>query len=179
MPDHEIYDSEAVLVRFSYGHYDPEVGRWTSKDPIGFNAGGTNLYGYTMNDPINRIDEDGLDSLLVTGLSTKNGLPGHTSLVVDDPQNPGKFRVFDFFPTGGLTGPFGPGTARERALTASQVADLGALITNWHTQDKSGDAATISRAQELVNLAKKGDLKYNPFNINGGLNCIGFGAAAQ
>lgn len=29
--------------------YDPTVGRWTTKDPIGFAGGDTNLYGYVAN----------------------------------------------------------------------------------------------------------------------------------
>ena len=39
--------------------YDPETGRWTSKDPILFAGGDTNLYGYVLADPINFIDPDG------------------------------------------------------------------------------------------------------------------------
>lgn len=41
-------------------HYDPETGRWTSKDPILFDGGDTNLYGYVLNDPINFVDDQGL-----------------------------------------------------------------------------------------------------------------------
>ena len=40
--------------------YDPELGRWLSRDPIG-EDGGLNLYGYVANDPIGLIDPDGLD----------------------------------------------------------------------------------------------------------------------
>jgi len=36
-------------------YYDPEVGRFINKDPIGY-SGGMNLYGYCLNDPINLID---------------------------------------------------------------------------------------------------------------------------
>lgn len=43
-----------------FRHYDASVGRWLSKDPILFNGGETNLYGYVMNDPINYIDPVGL-----------------------------------------------------------------------------------------------------------------------
>ena len=35
-------------------------GRWTSKDPIGFAGGDTNLYGYVVGDPVNFTDPVGL-----------------------------------------------------------------------------------------------------------------------
>jgi len=39
--------------------HDPVVGRWTSKDPIGFSGGQVNLYAYARLDPINRLDTTG------------------------------------------------------------------------------------------------------------------------
>jgi hypothetical protein len=48
------------LVRFGARDYDPQIGRWTTKDPIRFDGGDTNLYGYVLNDPINFIDPSGL-----------------------------------------------------------------------------------------------------------------------
>ncbi len=39
--------------------YDPTVGRWLSKDPVGL-RGGTNLYGYVDGDPVNHTDPLGL-----------------------------------------------------------------------------------------------------------------------
>ncbi len=50
------------MVRFGERDYDPVVGRWTAKDPILFRGGDTNLYGYAVSDPINRIDPSGLRS---------------------------------------------------------------------------------------------------------------------
>ncbi len=55
-----LYDRDTKLVRFGYRDYDPETGRWTAKDPIGFAGGDTDMYGYCLNDPINSIDTDGL-----------------------------------------------------------------------------------------------------------------------
>jgi uncharacterized protein RhaS with RHS repeats len=49
-------------VRFGARDYDPEVGRWTAKDPIGFSGGDTNLYGYVVGDPVNLVDPSGTTS---------------------------------------------------------------------------------------------------------------------
>ena len=40
--------------------YDPATGRWTSEDPIGFEAGDANVYRFVRNSPTNRIDPYGL-----------------------------------------------------------------------------------------------------------------------
>jgi RHS repeat-associated protein len=58
-----LYDADTGLVRFGARDYDAETGRWTAKDPIGFEGGDTNLYGYVGGDPVNRIDPVGLDWL--------------------------------------------------------------------------------------------------------------------
>lgn len=47
-----------------YRAYSPTLGRWLSRDPIG-EAGGLNLYGYVLNDPVNLIDPLGLHDLNV------------------------------------------------------------------------------------------------------------------
>lgn len=44
--------------------YDPEIGRFISKDPIGFAGGDLNLYAYVGNNPSNFIDPMGLSASL-------------------------------------------------------------------------------------------------------------------
>ncbi len=54
-----VYDGDTGLVRFGARDYDVETGRWTTKDPIRFGGGDTNLYGYVLNDPVNFVDPNG------------------------------------------------------------------------------------------------------------------------
>jgi RHS repeat-associated protein len=54
-----LYDPQTQLVRFGARDYDAETGRWTAKDPIGFEGGDPNLYAYVFSDPINRTDLTG------------------------------------------------------------------------------------------------------------------------
>jgi len=54
-----LYDPQTGLVRFGARDYDPKVGRWTTKDPIGFGGGDTNLYAYVAGDPVNLKDPKG------------------------------------------------------------------------------------------------------------------------
>ncbi|MFP5387622.1 MAG: RHS repeat domain-containing protein, partial [Bacteriovoracia bacterium] len=56
-----LYDPDTKLVKFGARDYNPETGRFISKDPIGFRGGDTNLYRYVRNDPVNLVDPSGLD----------------------------------------------------------------------------------------------------------------------
>jgi RHS repeat-associated protein len=56
-----LYDRDTRLVRFGARDYDPETGRWMTKDPLLFGGHQVNLYGYVRNDPINLLDPTGLD----------------------------------------------------------------------------------------------------------------------
>jgi RHS repeat-associated protein len=55
----QYFDVETGLHYNRYRYYDPEVGRFVSKDPIGF-AGGLNIYIYAPN-PIGWVDSLGLE----------------------------------------------------------------------------------------------------------------------
>ncbi|MGH7572373.1 MAG: RHS repeat-associated core domain-containing protein [Gemmatimonadota bacterium] len=54
-----VLDQDTGLTRFGARDYDPESGRWTAKDPVGFKGQDPNLYGYVLSDPVNLIDPSG------------------------------------------------------------------------------------------------------------------------
>lgn len=70
-----LYDETTGLVRFGARDYDPEIGRWTSKDPILFGGGQANLYVYTGNDPNNFVDPEG-EAVWVLGACAFGGCQG-------------------------------------------------------------------------------------------------------
>jgi RHS repeat-associated protein len=52
-------DPATGLVRFGARDYDSLLGRWTSKDPLGFDAQDANLYAYSYNSPLDYVDATG------------------------------------------------------------------------------------------------------------------------
>jgi len=63
-----LYDRDTRLVHFGAREYDPEVGRWTTKDPTDL-GGGFNLYGYAFNDPITYVDVNGSHPVVAIGVA--------------------------------------------------------------------------------------------------------------
>lgn len=57
-------DSETNLCLMTHRYYDPAIGRFLTRDPIGY-AGGINLYAYCQNGPINYADPYGTFRLSV------------------------------------------------------------------------------------------------------------------
>ncbi|MEM5789899.1 MAG: RHS repeat-associated core domain-containing protein [Syntrophobacteraceae bacterium] len=55
-------DRETGLVLMGWRYYDPETGRFLTRDPIGY-SGGMNLYGYVGGNPVNWVDPLGLMKL--------------------------------------------------------------------------------------------------------------------
>ena len=53
------WDSESELYYYRARYYDPAIGKFLQRDPIGFMAG-PNLYAYVSNNSVNYIDPLGL-----------------------------------------------------------------------------------------------------------------------
>lgn len=52
-------DTSTGLYNYGFRYYDPEVGRFLTRDPLGY-ADGPNVYVYGNNNPVNKIDPQGL-----------------------------------------------------------------------------------------------------------------------
>ena len=69
-----LYDKDTGLTRFGYRDYDPLLGQWTARDPIGV-RGGLNTYLYVYSDPVNLIDPEGLSPKKYTKPPNPNKKP--------------------------------------------------------------------------------------------------------
>jgi len=95
-----LYDKDTTLVRFGFRDYDPDTGRWTAKDPIGFAGGDTDLYGYCLNNPIEYFDPEGLFHIGKRPLEGYPWLPGPSSNPLDDYLNAEFSHEHGFFDDG-------------------------------------------------------------------------------
>jgi RHS repeat-associated protein len=76
-----VMDEDNGLLYMRARYYDPQVGRFISKDPIKY-GGGINLYAYVENDPIDLIDPLGLDYWVEGAVEGEAGLGFHQSICV-------------------------------------------------------------------------------------------------
>ncbi|HFB65733.1 MAG TPA: hypothetical protein ENJ60_09360 [Aeromonadales bacterium] len=58
----QYFDSETGMHYNYFRDYDPEIGRYLESDPIGLEAG-VSTYGYTLQNPINHTDPNGLTTI--------------------------------------------------------------------------------------------------------------------
>lgn len=90
-----IIEKNMNMLKFGARYYDPVIGRWISKDPILFDGGDSNLYGYVLGDPINFFDPSGHRYNITIPARPTNY--GHRVGPPDDqgPLDPGDFCSWD------------------------------------------------------------------------------------
>jgi RHS repeat-associated protein len=82
-----LYDPATQLVRFGARDYDPETGRWTSKDPILFVGGDTNLYSYVLQNSINFVDPEGTITSDPGEIGACLGIGGNYSKLIEHDED--------------------------------------------------------------------------------------------
>ncbi len=117
--------------------YNSSLGRWISRDPIG-EAGGINLYAYTSNSPIMKIDLTGLYWGLVRCIFKDPHLRDPYSWTHNIFGNETGIQWY-ISPNGQITGIpyFGnwgqPGTSNAVDMPPNNIPSWGELITDIHT----------------------------------------------
>jgi RHS repeat-associated protein len=114
-----------------YRIYDPDLGRWISRDPIG-EAGGLNLFSYAANDPVNIVDWSGL-------CPDERGFVGRDGQFRD--PNTGFLRDANGIPLKDQVNPFNPenfGDSTGIAFPRSIPPNLAPRVSwrnGWRTPD--------------------------------------------
>ena len=150
-----LYEEQTKLVRFGARDYNATTGRWNAKDPIGFNGGDYNLYGYVITDPINKNDNQGLSSgriqlmLIGASISFSQGLINHET----------PLELIKSVGIGAATGFFGGIATKEKASVI-----MGAVV-----------GAISNGISQLRNGTKLEDLKIGSMVSSGIVGAIGAG----
>ncbi len=82
-----LHDRDTGWVRMGYRDYDPETGRFTALDPLGYAGGDSDLYGYCLDDPVNLIDPEGLRAGFWSTISDWLVPPAEAATLVTDMDN--------------------------------------------------------------------------------------------
>ena len=131
----------AILLTASYSasaFYDPTIGAWVNRDPIG-EKGGPNVYGYVGNNSISRFDKLGLFSLICDKCKKGNLRYVHAgdfSLVPS--VNQGNPNVVD---------------AAEAALAGSEwigkISDFGEIATGLGAEELAKEVALAAADADI------------------------------
>lgn len=181
-----LYDRDTGLVRMGVRDYDPVTGRFTTRDPIGFAGGSTNLYAYAGGDPVNASDPTGLDDIdwhsFAAGL-----VNGAFNMAIDT--------VNIVFPIRGLTDPIGNGirqlledlgvgSYRDMMDVAIDALDLEVLVNRDSTEFFVGEMCgavglgAVSGGAGLAGGAAGGARGFESGLASGASRALGSGSRA-
>jgi RHS repeat-associated protein len=124
------FDSTTGLQFNRARYYNPATGQWTSQDPIGFEAGDSNLYRYVDNKTIDELDPSGLEGYMYPWSLPGSNIPAPTWQRLQQLEIAG-------------------GTGTARALSGISMSYFGAIGTA--TGNPAGIAAFDAGVAETVN----------------------------
>jgi hypothetical protein len=116
--------------QLALGLYDPNLGRWINRDPMG-EAAGNNLYEFVVNNPLSYVDPLGLDSMMPGG----NNAPVAITLSAPIGGGPvtANFPPLDPLAIGGIAAAaHAPATALAAGATAAARPICKKLKENLH-----------------------------------------------
>ena len=148
-----VMDEGNGLLYMRARYYDPEVGRFTNKDPIGL-SGGLNLYAYVGNNPVKFVDPIGLN-WEDAGISCASFLANFIPLI-------------GTFVSVGLSI---YGAARSISAVAKEVSSSCPKASTASKSSLSVSFSSMSAAQSMTKNTLVSILR-NPGNLLGGLPVI-------
>ncbi|MFM2167442.1 MAG: hypothetical protein RIS79_1813 [Verrucomicrobiota bacterium] len=117
-------DEETGLYYFGQRYYDSITGQWLSREPLGEEES-LNLYSYCHNDPVNKVDVQGLEERVIADAEPKLFITGNIAdgyYIGWATEKDGMFQAFK--PTGNFyyQGPFTESQAREIQTNAGRLS---------------------------------------------------------
>lgn len=160
---------ETGLYYYRARYYDPVRGAFLSEDPIGWGGGQDNFYGYVGADPVNHIDPNGLDAILLVNSRTvdmpSGRFGGHAAVAIGSDKT-----GWNFYQEGGIVN----GVQETTSFKFNTLNELETSITGY----KNGIGVTMilreaydvqqgertSPAQDVLMNAWAKEHLHDPFN---------------
>ncbi|MFA5260384.1 MAG: RHS repeat-associated core domain-containing protein [Candidatus Omnitrophota bacterium] len=147
-----LHDRDTGLVRFGARDYDPQIGRWTAKDPIGFAGGDDDLYGYTLDDPVNFVDPLGL-------ITASGKMKKCLELIFRESVSDVNVIRDDFWLNVFHGGSYAT-TRRNRIVVKGDINEFWlykhTVLEEYYHVLKQWNKGTLTRTRYLIELMKKG-----------------------
>ncbi len=157
---------------FGARDYDPSTGRWTllrptlsdfgrqaTKDPILFEGGLSNLYEYNLNDPINYLDINGMQTLVYEFAGVKFYMPNNNGT-----RNSG----FDFY---GFASSVGASAATDFAFSSVGASTASQFAFGFLTSPSEMNAPGLADyLRRNTTTSHNFGQQYSAWNSNAGFN---------
>lgn len=143
------FDTETGLYYYRARYYDPELGRFLAEDPLGFDGGEPNLYGYVGNNPLRFNDPTGeIANLAAAGIGAGVGgiLGGATAFI-----RTGNLRAAAAGALGGALGGGLAGLTFGASLAGGAVAGTGLTVARTALTQGLAQGALNAGAQAFQN----------------------------
>jgi len=127
-------------------YYDPEVGRFINKDPIGY-LGGMNLFGYVRNNPVNWVDARGEIAPQAVGAIIGGAIGGTVSFINAYNSGARGWNLVGQTALGTLTGAIGGALLNPYLAVGggAVIGGLGNLGSQLIDQQRTGEDVTYTK----------------------------------